>query len=228
MNNTNPSNASVDLPLPMQGAAAAASASAAPTASSGGTPQALWAVAGAGLALVIGLAATAAVSDHQATAVAPASPAHTAGYASPPPPGARSADRAEQARLAGLPPAQRVAAADPYAAQAPVCAACGTVESVQAFKVRGRANGTGAVIGGVAGGVIGHEVGGNTAGTLIGAVGGGLLGHHIEKESRSHTAYRTQVRMDDGSVRTFTEGSARAVGSKVVVDNGKLKVASAQ
>ena len=59
--------------------------------------------------------------------------------------------------------------------------------------------------------------------TVIGAVGGGLLGHHIEKEAKSHTVYKTQVRMDDGSVRTFTEGSSRAVGSKVVVDNGKLK-----
>ncbi|TAL20081.1 MAG: glycine zipper 2TM domain-containing protein [Aquabacterium sp.] len=205
---------SVDLALPMEGGAAAATAPVA--AAAGGTPQALWAVAGAGLALVVGLAATAAVSDHRAgtdtgpVATQPAqAPAH----------GDARTDARRNSRQA-----ERVALAQPSAGPAAaVCATCGVVESVRPVKVRGRANGTGAVIGGVAGGVIGHEVGGNAAGTVIGAVGGGLLGHHIEKEARSHTVYKTQVRMDDGSLRTFTEGSSRAVGSKVVIENGKLK-----
>lgn len=222
----NPSNqnASVDLSLPLEGGAAAATAPAA--ASSGGTPQALWAVAGAGLALVVGLAATAAVSEHRPGADAgPAAAQQAPLYGD-----ARNDGGRPDARRATRPAqAERVALAQPSAGPAAAaCATCGTVESVQPVKVRGKANGTGAVIGGVAGGVIGHEVGGNTAGTVIGAVGGGLLGHHIEKEAKSHTVYKTQVRMDDGSLRSFTEGSSRAVGSKVRVDNGKLKLASAQ
>lgn len=220
MSNSNQTS-SVDLSLPMEGGAAAATAAVA--TSSGGTPQALWAVAGAGLALVVGLAATAAVSDHRGGADA----APTAAQQTQAP--AHGDTRTDARRSSRQAPAERVALAQPSAGPvAAVCATCGVVESVQPVKVRGKANGTGAVIGGVAGGVIGHEVGGNAAGTVIGAVGGGLLGHHIEKEAKSHTVYKTQVRMDDGSLRTFTEGSSRAVGSKVVVDNGRLKLASAQ
>ncbi len=217
--NASNQTSSVDLSLPMEGGAAAV---ATPSASSfGGTPQALWAVAGAGLALVVGLAATAAVSDRHADAGPVAAQQVQAPAYGDPRTDARSKSRPAAS--------ERVATALPSAGPAAaVCATCGVVESVQPVKVRGKANGTGAVIGGVAGGVIGHEVGGNTAGTVIGAVGGGLLGHHIEKEAKSHTVYKTQVRMDDGSVRTFTEGSSRAVGSKVVVDKGRLKLASAQ
>jgi outer membrane lipoprotein SlyB len=109
-----------------------------------------------------------------------------------------------------------------------MCAACGTVESVHAVQQKGEGTGLGAVAGGVLGGVVGHQVGGGngkTAMTVIGAVGGGLAGHEIEKRARSTTVFDVQVRMEDGSTRTFQRSEALAVGAHVVVEGTKLRLA---
>jgi len=116
--------------------------------------------------------------------------------------------------------------------RAPVCSTCGRVESVQAVQQAAPATGVGAVAGGVIGGLLGNQVGkgsGRTVATVAGAVGGGYLGHTVEQRTRTNTVYQMRVRMDDGSVRTFTraqpvaEGTAMRVEGKTFrVDNGSV------
>jgi len=109
----------------------------------------------------------------------------------------------------------------------PVCASCGRVESVQAVQQAAPATGIGAVAGGVLGGVLGNQVGkgnGRTAATVLGAVGGGYLGHTVEQRTRTTTAYQVRVRMDDGSLRTFTRSQPVAEGTQVRVDGRSFRV----
>lgn len=116
------------------------------------------------------------------------------------------------------------------AAQAAACAHCGTVASVTAVRQKGRGTGVGAVAGAVLGGVVGHQIGGGTgrqAMTAIGAVGGGFAGHEVERRARSETRFKVQVRMDDGSQRTFWRTQALAVGARVAVEGKALRVTGA-
>ncbi|SFE47658.1 glycine zipper 2TM domain-containing protein [Paracidovorax wautersii] len=126
----------------------------------------------------------------------------------------------------GSPSYSRPVSAQPVA-RAPVCASCGRVESVQAVQEAAPATGVGAIAGGVLGGVLGNQVGkgnGRTAATLIGALGGGYLGHTVEQRTRTTTAYQIRVRMDDGSIRTFTRSQPVAQGTPVRVDGGSFQV----
>ncbi|WP_225584865.1 glycine zipper 2TM domain-containing protein [Acidovorax sp. ACV01] len=113
------------------------------------------------------------------------------------------------------------------AAQAPVCATCGRVESVQAVQQAAPATGVGAVAGGVLGAVVGNQVGkgsGRTAATVLGAVGGGYVGHKVEERTRTQTVYQIAVRMEDGSVRRFTRAQPPAVGTPVVLQGKGFRV----
>ncbi|MGE5452952.1 MAG: glycine zipper 2TM domain-containing protein [Acidobacteriota bacterium] len=116
---------------------------------------------------------------------------------------------------------------EPGVAQtAPVCEVCGTVDSVRAEQVQGEGSGVGAVAGGVLGGVVGNQMGkgsGKTAMTILGAIGGGVAGNEIEKRQKAETVYDVTVRMDNGSVRTFKQKTAPAVGSRVEVDGHVLR-----
>jgi outer membrane lipoprotein SlyB len=116
------------------------------------------------------------------------------------------------------------------ARQVAVCVRCGVVESVRPVQREGEANGVGAVAGGVLGAVVGNQIGGGNgrkAMTVLGAVGGGYAGHEVEKRVRSETWYEARVRMDDGSLRTVTQRQAAAAGSRVVVENGRLRAPTA-
>jgi outer membrane lipoprotein SlyB len=111
--------------------------------------------------------------------------------------------------------------------RAAVCASCGTVEYVQEVKEKGPSTGLGAVGGAVVGGLLGHQVGGGNGKkvmTVVGAAGGALAGHEAEKHVRATSAYDVQVRMEDGSVRTFRRAEPVAVGSRVTVDGSTLRV----
>jgi len=113
------------------------------------------------------------------------------------------------------------------AAQAPLCATCGRVESVQAVQQAAPATGVGAVAGGVLGAVVGNQVGkgsGRAAATVLGAVGGGYVGHKVEERTRTRTVYQIAVRMDDGSVRRFTRAQPTAVGTPVVLQGKGFRV----
>ena len=131
--------------------------------------------------------------------------------------------RARQAQAAPVSGASRsappaYAQPRPMPAAAPVCATCGRVESVQAIEQAAPATGVGAVAGGVLGGVLGNQIGkgsGRTAATVLGAVGGGYVGHTVEQRTRTTTVYQMRVRMDDGSVRSFTRAQPVAEGTPV-------------
>jgi outer membrane lipoprotein SlyB len=112
-------------------------------------------------------------------------------------------------------------------APAPVCASCGRVESVQPVAQAAPATGVGAVAGGVLGGVLGNQIGkgsGRTAATVLGAVGGGYVGHQVEQRTRTTTVYQMRVRMDDGSLRTFTRAQPVAEGTPVRVEGKGFRV----
>lgn len=49
---------------------------------------------------------------------------------------------------------------------------------------------TGAVVGGVGGGLLGRALVGGTGGTLIGAGAGALLGRHVERNQKRANCYR--------------------------------------
>lgn len=103
----------------------------------------------------------------------------------------------------------------------------GRVESIEPIQnTQGSSGILGTVIGGAAGGLLGHQVGGGrgqTAATIVGAVGGAVAGNQIEKRTGSYTttAYRVNVRLDDGRVATVTQsnlGNLR-VGDRARVAN---------
>lgn len=130
---------------------------------------------------------------------------------------------------AGMPP-PGMPGAPQQAAPAPVCANCGTVQSVQQVEHRGEGTGLGAVAGGVLGAVVGHQVGqgnGNTLATLIGAGGGALAGNTVEKNVRKSVSWKVNVQMADGSLRTFNFANQPGFGpgEPVRVSNGQLMAA---
>lgn len=111
---------------------------------------------------------------------------------------------------------------------APVCASCGSVESVTAVQRSSKPSpiSVGSVAGGVIGAALGNQVGhgnGRALATVLGAVGGGYAGHVIEGRVRKETVYQAQVRMQDGSYRTVETATAPAVGSRVTVDGNVLR-----
>ena len=93
------------------------------------------------------------------------------------------------------------------AAAKPACADCGVIEAVREVEVKGKGTGLGAVAGGVAGALVGHEVGGGNAKTLmgvVGAVGGAVAGNEVEKRARATKQWEVTVRLEDGSTRVVT------------------------
>lgn len=91
----------------------------------------------------------------------------------------------------------------------------------------GRTSGAGAVIGGVVGGVLGHQIGsgrGNTAATIGGAAAGALVGNEIERRREGGVAYRVDVRLDNGTLRSTEVDSIGdlRVGDRVRIDSGRI------
>lgn len=80
-----------------------------------------------------------------------------------------------------------------------------TVEEVKEVTVPGEHTALGPIAGGVAGAVLGHQVGGGSGkkiATVLGALGGALAGRHIEQQARGEKRWETVVRLEDGSQRT--------------------------
>ena len=113
-------------------------------------------------------------------------------------------------------------------AEAPVRTEEGQVEAIEIYRTSDTkfVNG-GTVIGGIAGVVIGHQIGsgrGNTAATIAGALGGAVVGNEIEKKQAQATRYRITVRLDSGSsliVEDQRDLNLR-VGDRVRVDDGHV------
>jgi len=190
-----------------------------------GLPRAIW-VGGGLLSLVAAAAAGALIMR----ATAPHADTLTDNTVTAQPVPSNPALPARPEHHASKAPSTSATSATPIRTNpAVLCAACGTVEAVHAVQQKGEGSGLGAVAGGVLGGVVGHQVGGGngkTAMTVLGAVGGGLAGHEIEKRARSTTVFDVQVRMEDGSTRSFQRSEALAVGAHVVVEGSKLRLAN--
>lgn len=117
--------------------------------------------------------------------------------------------------------------APPPPSSAPACPTCGVVTDVSTAVVQGKDTGLGAVGGAIAGGVLGHQVGGgngNKVATVLGALGGALAGNQIEERARSQTVYRVQVQLNDGSSRTvtFPQAPGFSVGQHVRLEGDTL------
>ncbi len=123
-----------------------------------------------------------------------------------------------------------MAASAPKAAAAMAkCETCGVVTEVNSVTVKGDPNYVGAIGGGVAGAVLGSQVGkgdGATAATVIGAVGGALAGREIEKRVRSKKYFDVIVKLDNGTFKTarFEKLPAFKVDNRVKF-NGETLVA---
>lgn len=107
------------------------------------------------------------------------------------------------------------------------CGNCGVIESVREIRSQGEGSGVGMAVGGVAGGVLGNQIGrgsGRTIATIAGAAGGAYVGNEVEKNSKSTTAYRITVRMEDGTYRTVTQGRppGHGVGDRVKLVDGNI------
>jgi outer membrane lipoprotein SlyB len=110
---------------------------------------------------------------------------------------------------------------------ADVCINCGTVESINHVQVKGEGTYLGKIGGGIAGALIGSQIGsgkGTTVAELAGAAGGVFAGNEIEKRMKTTTHFEAVVRLDNGGTQTFSYAAqpAFAVGARVRADNGTL------
>jgi outer membrane lipoprotein SlyB len=124
---------------------------------------------------------------------------------------------------------QQVAAASQtsVAQTNPVCANCGVVEAVHAVKHKGKGGYVGMIGGGVAGALVGSQIGhggGKTVAELAGAAGGAFLGNEVEKKVHTTTHYAVVVRLENGGTQTVSYATQPgfSVGSRVRVENGTL------
>jgi outer membrane lipoprotein SlyB len=130
-----------------------------------------------------------------------------------------------------VPPVVQVAQATPAVSPPPPVASAyaGSVVSIEPIRTRPPGTGTGAVIGGVLGAVVGNQFGGGSgrvATTALGAVGGAVVGNNVERNHNEGIAgYRVSVRLDNGHSRTFQESHVDGlrVGDRVRIEGGQLR-----
>lgn len=88
----------------------------------------------------------------------------------------------------------------------------------------------GTIIGGIAGGVLGNQVGqggGRAAATVLGVLGGAMIGNQIDRSRTASTpasaVYRITLQTDNGAWRTYDVGSTDLrAGERVRVENGQI------
>jgi outer membrane lipoprotein SlyB len=104
----------------------------------------------------------------------------------------------------------------------------GAINQVDDRRPPGTGSGAGALIGGVAGAVIGRQFGnsgdGRATGTILGAFGGAILGDHIEREQAGRMIVRVSVNLERGGSRSFDFSSVGdlRVGERVRIENNQL------
>jgi outer membrane lipoprotein SlyB len=108
-----------------------------------------------------------------------------------------------------------------------ICTYCGTVRSVTKISSQSKKNTGATVLGAVVGGVLGNQVGGGSGravATAAGAVAGGVIANNATKDKNRRTYYRINVRMDDGRIRDFDQGSSNGLksGKRVEVHDGRV------
>ncbi len=104
------------------------------------------------------------------------------------------------------------------------CGNCGIVQSVRRIRVAGRPSGGGAILGGIAGAVLGHQLGrggGRDLATVAGAAGGALLGNHIEETENAHYLYEVTVLRNSGGITVLRQSTYVAPGRQVRIEGGR-------
>jgi len=99
---------------------------------------------------------------------------------------------------------QRLGAEVKPAQGAATCADCGQVVGVLMATKKGKGGALGAIGGGVAGALLGHQVGagrGKDVATVAGAAGGAYGGYKAEEKLRSTKTWSVTVKMDSGEQR---------------------------
>lgn len=109
------------------------------------------------------------------------------------------------------------------------CIDCGVIEAINLVEVKGEGSYLGKIAGGLAGIVVGNQIGdGNTrtVARVAGAAGGAYAGNEIEKRMKTTKHYEVVVRLENGGTQTITYAAQPpfAVGAKVKVDNGAVTV----
>ena len=107
------------------------------------------------------------------------------------------------------------------------CANCGVVEAVNVIEVKGEGNYLGMIAGGLAGALLGHQVGGGSGkqiATVAGAAGGAYAGNEIEKRMKTTKHYEVITRLENGGTQAipYDTDPGYKVGDKVRVENGTL------
>ena len=106
-----------------------------------------------------------------------------------------------------------------------------TIDAVREVKEPGQHTGLGPIAGGIAGAVLGDQIGGkgNTRKvlTVLGAAGGAYAGREIEKRARGTTHWEIDVRRDDGAYHTVRSDTAPpfSAGQRVRIVDGRLQPA---
>ena len=107
-----------------------------------------------------------------------------------------------------------------------------TVQAVREVKDPGQHTALGPIAGGIAGAVIGDQIGkgkGSTRKvlTVLGAAGGAFAGREIEKQARATSHWEVDVRRDDGAHETVRSEVAPAwqPGERVRLLDGRLQPA---
>ena len=104
----------------------------------------------------------------------------------------------------------------------------GTIAAIEIYRASdNQPINAGTVIGGIAGGVIGHQIGsgrGNTAATIVGTIGGAVVGNQIEKNKVQGSRYRITVKLDSGSslIVEDTRDINLRVGDRVRVEDNRI------
>jgi outer membrane lipoprotein SlyB len=138
----------------------------------------------------------------------------------------RVRDRETTAAL-GHPLQSRSGSRHPARQAVQACATCGVVESINQVQVKGEGTYLGKIGGGLAGVLIGSQIGngsGTTVAQVAGAVGGAVAGNEIEKRMKTTTHFEAVVRLDNGGTQTFSYAAqpAFAVGTRVRAENGAI------
>ena len=109
----------------------------------------------------------------------------------------------------------------------PSCADCGKVIGVTVGEKKGEAGALGVIGGGVAGALLGHQVGGGTGkdlATIAGAAGGAYAGHKVEEKLKTTKVWSVKVQLDSGGERSFEfdHDPGLAKGNLVKLSGGSI------
>lgn len=129
--------------------------------------------------------------------------------------------KAEYDKAVAASPARAAVAAPAAAASTAPCTSCGKVTAVRVVEKQGEGSATGMVVGGLAGALLGNQIGkGGTrdVATLAGAAGGAYAGKKIEENMKTVKRWDVSVRFDNGDERMFSfdKDPGFSVGSPIL------------